>query len=41
MTGEGTTVHICELCGDEPSETLTSDSHPEGVNLLVCGGCSL
>ena len=30
---------MCEICGDEPGETLTSDSHPIGVNLHVCETC--
>lgn len=29
----------CELCGECEAENLTSDSHPEGPNLVVCQGC--
>lgn len=34
-----TSEHMCELCGERPSETLTTDSHPKGVNHLVCEEC--
>lgn len=39
--GEGIDLGRCQLCG-EPVEdyTLTSDSHPEGVNLLVGDCCA-
>lgn len=33
--------HMCELCESRPSETLTSDSHPEGVNHLACTECAI
>lgn len=30
----------CEICGAPESENLTSDGHPAGPNLVVCGGCA-
>ena len=39
---EPTETYECELCGGEVDElTLTSDSHPEGVNHLVGECCAL
>ncbi|MFC6975839.1 hypothetical protein ACFQL1_16005 [Halomicroarcula sp. GCM10025709] len=32
---------VCEICGQRQAATLTSDSHPDGPNLLACEGCSL
>ena len=30
----------CDLCGRDVDELeLTSDSHPHGPNLMVCGSC--
>ena len=41
MTNSQTETTTCELCGDGPAETLTSDSHPEGPNYVVCEACAL
>lgn len=32
---------ICEDCGDRLASTLSSDSHPDGPNLLICEECAL
>lgn len=30
----------CQCCGEHEWSTLSTDSHPQGANLLVCRGCA-